>query len=82
MPEGTQLRDAVKALIQQTIREMNVVNNSPQPTQGQVININSDGTVDVQTAAGVLPRCGTSQVRTLNERVTVVTTVEGKQIAL
>ena len=82
MPEGTQLRDVVKQLIRQTIQEMNVVNNTPQPLQGQVIAINSDGTVDVQTGSGVFPSCGTSQVRTLNERVTLVTTTEGKRIAL
>lgn len=84
MPDGDPLKEAIRAIIQQELA--NLQSNTPAASasqlKGVVAAINDDGTVNVNTAGGILSSVSTPVRRVIGDQVVVVTSVEGAQVAV
>lgn len=80
--EGSELRNLVKQLVQEVLKEMELTQGKAFNVRGTVSNLNADGTVDVATAAGVtLTGVGTPRTLVKGSIVTVIT-ADGKKVAI
>lgn len=75
------LTPILKKFILDTIAEHQTNNQQTPNLSGQIVAVNDDGTVNVQTPNGIAMNCGTPTERTIGESVIVVT-ADGQQVAL
>jgi hypothetical protein len=78
---NNKLQDAVKKLIQEVIDEGQAQNGTADNEQGQIVSVDSDGTLTVQTASGLYSGVATPTIRTVGEPVLVVT-ADGQRVAV
>ncbi len=76
------LKTALQGLISKTISDIKQRSsfNSGDPETGTVINVNDDGTVDVQTSTSMYTSVGTPIVMSIGTLVIVIT-ADGKRTA-
>jgi hypothetical protein len=77
----SELSDLIKQIGKEILQEQAAVFQQDPNMQGTVININDDGTVNVQATNGSVYTCGAPVVRTIGELVVVVS-ADGKKIAI
>jgi hypothetical protein len=83
VPDGNAIKEAIRTLIQQELAALQAANLGQQSNLvGVVSQVNTDGTVNVDTASGTYQGVGTPIVRVLGEKVIVVTSQEGTRVAL
>jgi len=83
MPEGSPLRLALKQLIQEVLDENSTQTTGDlQPTQGTVININDDGTVDVQASDQTFYGVGYPDPNVVIGTIVIVVTGDGVTAAI
>ena len=81
MAETSRIRELVKKLIVEVLNDMETVEGKTFNKQGVVSSVNSDFTVNVQTADGLFPNVGTPRRMVKGENVVVIT-ADGKKVAV
>jgi hypothetical protein len=77
----SELSELIKEIGREILQEQATVYQQDPNMQGSVIQVNDDGTVNVQVSNGSVYTCGTPVVRTLGDLVIVVT-ADGKKVAV
>ncbi len=80
--EGSPLRVALKGLIAQVIQEIDQQTPGSHPEEGTVTALNTDGSVTVQTTSSVYGTVGTPIVLTVGAQVIVLTSDDGRKVAV